>query len=163
MKFYYHEKKNSVATCQNCGKGLCKECASKTTPCMCDDCIKLYELQKQEEKKKKKEEALIDTTSEFIVAIIKGVLFVVAMNIISKGFESDIFTFKETLVFFFVPFGWSMLTYLEQFMPPVFLSGLLYIIYIVFKLAAAMFLGLFCFIYQVVKFIIKIVYHSKKK
>lgn len=38
MKCFNHEEREAAATCQRCGKGLCKECASKYTPCLCDDC-----------------------------------------------------------------------------------------------------------------------------
>lgn len=39
MKCFNHEDREAVASCQKCGKGLCKECASKYTPCLCDECF----------------------------------------------------------------------------------------------------------------------------
>ncbi len=38
MKCFNHPEREAVATCQKCGKGLCKECAEKHTPCLCDSC-----------------------------------------------------------------------------------------------------------------------------
>ena len=38
MKCFYHEDRDAVATCQGCGKGLCKECASAHRPCYCPEC-----------------------------------------------------------------------------------------------------------------------------
>ena len=39
MKCFNHEDREAVATCQHCGKALCKACASKYTPCLCDECF----------------------------------------------------------------------------------------------------------------------------
>ena len=38
MNCYYHPHKSAVATCSDCGKGLCQECADKWNPILCDDC-----------------------------------------------------------------------------------------------------------------------------
>ena len=50
MKCYYHEDRDAVATCQNCGKGLCKECASKHIPCYCPDCWNRMQEQRKIER-----------------------------------------------------------------------------------------------------------------
>ena len=39
MKCFNHEDREAAATCQRCGKGLCRACASKYTPCLCDECF----------------------------------------------------------------------------------------------------------------------------
>lgn len=53
MKCYYHPNQEIVATCTECGKGLCKACASKWEPVLCDDCAKVrIENMKSENKKK---------------------------------------------------------------------------------------------------------------
>lgn len=41
MKCFYHEDREAVATCQHCGKALCRACASLYTPCLCVDCAQL--------------------------------------------------------------------------------------------------------------------------
>ena len=38
MKCFNHIELEAVATCQRCGKGLCRECAAKYSPCYCDEC-----------------------------------------------------------------------------------------------------------------------------
>ena len=38
MKCFYHEDREAVSQCVDCGKFLCKECASKYKPILCDDC-----------------------------------------------------------------------------------------------------------------------------
>lgn len=50
MKCFYHEDRDAVATCQGCGKGLCKECASAHRPCYCPDCWDDMQLKIQAKK-----------------------------------------------------------------------------------------------------------------
>ena len=38
MKCFNHTDVEAVATCVDCGKSLCKECASKYEPILCDSC-----------------------------------------------------------------------------------------------------------------------------
>ena len=55
MKCFNHEDRDAVATCQKCGKGLCKECAAKHTPCMCDDCAARLVQTRQQQAKNREE------------------------------------------------------------------------------------------------------------
>lgn len=160
MKCFYHEKKDAVATCQNCGKGLCKTCASKQSSCLCEECIKDISKNEAFEKAIKKQQAIIDTKEEFIAAIIKGILAVLIGMLILNVLCDYPFDTSEFMLFFF-PFGWALITYLEQYLPPMLVSGLLYFIYLIFKITFSFIFGIFCFAYQVVKFIIKMIYHKK--
>lgn len=47
MKCYYHEDRDAVAMCSQCGRGLCKECAEKRTVILCDDCAKKAQLNRE--------------------------------------------------------------------------------------------------------------------
>lgn len=38
MKCYYHIDREAVAACKQCERYLCKECADKYTPILCDGC-----------------------------------------------------------------------------------------------------------------------------
>lgn len=49
MKCFYHEDREAVATCQHCGKALCRACASLYTPCLCVDCAQLLRDQQAEQ------------------------------------------------------------------------------------------------------------------
>lgn len=40
MRCYYHPHRYAVAQCPDCGKGLCKECASKFKKPICRECNK---------------------------------------------------------------------------------------------------------------------------
>lgn len=69
MKCFNHVEREAVATCQNCGKGLCKECAAKHRPCLCDDCYdaiqtnhRQAELSKEEQRRQRYRNALVDSS-----------------------------------------------------------------------------------------------------
>lgn len=160
MKCFYHQKKDAVGTCQNCGKGLCKECAGKYTPCLCDDCAVNIKLIEENEKEQKRKDALIDTTSEFIAAIIKGSIAVLIWYLIVNKAMDTPFDVSQLFIFF-LPFGWALFTYLEQYLPPIFLSGVFLWIYLALKFVVSILLGVPCFIYQVIKFIIKLITNRK--
>lgn len=39
MKCYNHNDRDAVATCMECGVGLCRECADKYESVLCDKCF----------------------------------------------------------------------------------------------------------------------------
>ena len=65
MKCYYHPNREIVATCTECGKGLCKECASKWEPTLCDDCAKSRISDKKIALKKSIEHRRFDCWSDY--------------------------------------------------------------------------------------------------
>ena len=156
MKCFYHETVDAVATCQSCGKALCKQCASLYNPCTCDECVQLNEIEYEEQRERDKKNALIDTNLEFLFATIKGVVCAIILTFIFTSINGTPTPFIMSVMFFFVPFGWALITFIEQFIPIFFLSGLLFIFYIVFKLAFSIFLGIPCFLYQIIKYIVKL-------
>lgn len=155
MKCFFHEQTDAVATCQSCGKSLCKPCAAKYNPCMCDECYTAQAANIKDAKLKKKQDALIDTTSEFIAAILKGAVCAVLLTLLFNAMNSTPTPVSMSVMFFFVPFGWALITYVEQWLPSFFMSGVVFLIYLAFKLAFSMFFGVFCFLYQIAKFAYK--------
>lgn len=168
MKCFNHPEREAVATCQNCGKGLCRECAEKHTPCLCDICavqIKRDEQEqaksKEEEKKEKYRNALVDTRSEFVgtavIGIIVGVLGVWWSATQTSSVEFNGF-FDYVGVFFgwfCVPFGWKFLTYLQSFIPiSLFGTFWFWFIYIAIKVFLSVLVGIPAFIFQLIKTIL---------
>ena len=49
-------EREAVATCQKCGKGLCRECAEKHTPCLCDLCAVQIQYDQQQQAQNKEEQ-----------------------------------------------------------------------------------------------------------
>lgn len=161
MKCFYHEERDAVATCKRCNKGLCKECASLYNPSFCGECAEIVEDEMVSSMKQERKSALIDTTSEFIFAIVKGVLAVIVGYFIMNAIYDGNVNFSQVWFFFFLPFGWAVFTYLEQFLPSVILGGLLFWFYLIFKFVISIFLGIPCFIYQVIKFVIGLISNRK--
>ena len=170
MKCFNHPEMEAVATCQKCGKGLCRECAEKYTPCMCDPCAaqaKRSQQQqaqnKEEQRKQKYKNALVDTRCEFIgtavIGILVGIFGVWFMTQSEYGHPEDLHTFFDYIMLFFVwfcvPFGWKFLTYLQSFFPlSIFGTFLFWIIYGVVKVGLSMLVGIPAFIFQLVKTIL---------
>ena len=87
MKCFYHEDREAAATCQRCGKGLCRECAAKYTPCLCDDCYEAIQAENHAQKvaavegrRQSRLERLNFTVGDLIVncvlgAVLFGILF----------------------------------------------------------------------------------------
>lgn len=154
MKCFYHEDREAVATCQHCGKTLCKECASKYNPCMCEECVQILqqEAQIQEDHNQKVQnqkylEALIDTRGEFIKACLIGVVFSVVVGILGESSDR-----LFVMMFFFVPFGWKLITYLQSFMPITIFGTLwFWAIWLIIKVVLSMIIGIPAFIYQLIK------------
>ena len=110
MKCFNHPEREAVATCQKCGKGLCRECAEKYTPCMCESCAvqtqrakQQQALRKEEERKQKYKNALVDTRSEFIGTCVIGIVVMIGFTV----FMGNPFnrpetypTFMDCLLFF---------------------------------------------------------------
>ncbi|MBQ6675301.1 MAG: hypothetical protein IJM75_04145 [Ruminococcus sp.] len=155
MNCFYHPDLISVASCQFCGKGLCRECAAKHSPCLCDECAELIKKDKQAQRRLKRANALIDTTSEFIKAIIIGLICSFGLSYLYGNISEVDITLR--ILFFFIPFGWAMITYIEQWLPTIFLSGPFFLGYILIKMTASVFLGAICFAYQVIRYIIGII------
>ncbi|MCX4323099.1 MAG: hypothetical protein OSJ59_09060 [Lachnospiraceae bacterium] len=169
MKCFNHTEREAVATCQKCGKGLCKECAEKYTPCMCDTCAeqtrKNQQQQaqnKEEQRKQKYKDALVDTRGEFIKTAVIGI--VVASIWIwysyhnQQGLHEDYGLgdwFGMFFVAFCIPFGWKVLTYLQSFIPiSIFGTWWFWIIYTAVKACLSALVGIPAFFYQLVKTIL---------
>lgn len=161
MKCYYHETDNAVATCQHCGKALCKPCAGKYNPCRCDECFDIQQATIEDNRKTKKKDALIDTNAEFVMAIVKGLIASIAFTLFNNTIYDTATPFLMSIFFFFIPFGWAVITYIEQWLPGLLMSGPLFIVYIILKIVFSMFLGIPSFLYQAVRYVYKITRLSK--
>ncbi len=166
MKCFNHLEREAVATCQKCGKGLCKACAEKHTPCLCDACAAQIQRNQQQQaqnreaqRKQKYKNALIDTRSEFIVTAVLGVLvgiLFVWQETTHENVDTSFIGYAE-LFFggFCIPFGWKFLTYLQSFFPvSLFGTFWFWFIYLAVKVFLSILVGIPAFLYQLVKVIL---------
>lgn len=193
MKCFNHVELDAVATCQRCGKGLCHDCAAKHTPCYCDECFGAismaaaraqveeqheYRAQQQDARaarNARKREALIDTNKEMIKAILFGlvayaigVLAVYFMGVQTGVAEAGAEHLKECIPsgfpFFFIPFGWSAITWVEsKIMPNLIVPIWMVIIYNALKLSVSVIIGIPMFLVQIIKWIVGLIRASATK
>lgn len=162
MKCFNHIDREAAATCQHCGKGLCRECAARYTPCLCEDCAQL--LRKEQASRAKAEkidrrqkylDALVDTRSEFIRTCIFGVIVSAILCSLClqasnpPGFGTMLL---YAALFFFIPFGWKLLTYLQSFIPLMIIGTIwFWVFWIVLKAFISIVVGIPAFLYQLFK------------
>lgn len=108
MKCFYHEERDAVATCQKCGKSLCKECSLKYKPIVCEECYQ-EEIQKQQKEfeefrsRKRQEQEKTNKTVrvKMVIGIIIGI-FEYFMGITFANFLGALFS---AMLGFGLPFG----------------------------------------------------------
>lgn len=163
MECFYHQNTPAAASCVLCGKGLCRECAKRNERGLCDDCAAQVSSDKKVQRKLKQKTALIDTTSEMIGAVIIGLAASFIMKLVFDEISPGESHTALCVMAFFIPFGWRLITYLEQWLPCFIVESFIYFIYLAIKLVCSIFVGIPCFIIQVIKFIIGIIKSVKMK
>lgn len=143
MNCYYHNDVPAVATCKVCGKSLCKECADRYSPVLCDEC---YEVLRREEF-----EELKQSRKKLIISFLwSGVLLFLGLI----GFFGDIPLWSMLLVSIY-PFGWRYFSAMK--MPEYLLisknGALGMVVFICLKLSVALIACIPLFIYAIYSFI----------
>lgn len=110
MNCFNHTDTPAVAQCTNCGKFLCKECATKYSPILCDDCAGMV-VQEQEQAEAKAE---MSENNRFKLAIALLCLnFLVYFILgITKGmfsFKFLLFILIDSIAWGGAPYGWKKL------------------------------------------------------
>lgn len=141
MNCYNHIDRPAVAACKVCGKSLCKECADKYTPFLCDECY--AKLRKEEFESLKRARRKIITT--FIWGIIFFIVFFFGFN----------FEFWSALWCFVIPFGWSYFSdiNLPEYVKYLHNGGVQVIIFYIFKILFALIAGIPVLIYAIYKLV----------
>lgn len=157
MNCYYHPDRVAVATCQRCGKALCKECASKYEICYCDDCVRIMHQDAVNEHEAQKQSDIFAHRNEIIKLVVIGCIAGAAFLAISL-FSGGDYLWYEYLGYFVMgfglPFGWKVLSWW-----PIFYGNsenmVLAVILNALKLGLSIFLGIFCFIGLVIYHLVK--------
>lgn len=143
MKCYYHSDREIVATCTECGKGLCKECASKWEPTLCDDCAKGHIDEKRNTQKK-----IIGLSMGILVA---GVVIGIIMAIQDKRVDNFGLCLVMSLAVIFAVNGWQWLNRIQPAMF-MFLPIMGWFIYFFVKFFVAIFVGTVAFPVNIYRF-----------
>lgn len=149
MNCYNHPEKVAVASCVDCGKGLCKECASLYQIPICNECNL---------KRVKNDKGNI--TKIYLPSIL---LFILGMLLGIFGYNGS-----YTLGIFFgylfasVPWGWKIVTFIQPRMF-LFLSFFGWVMYFLIKLFISSFVGIIAFPINLIKLIVNLVSTHKKE
>lgn len=114
MNCFNHTDQPAVAQCQNCGKFLCKECATKYQPAiLCDDCAgEIYQAQQEEEQKKEISEQKLSKLS-IIFFVLNFLVYSIQMVPIF-GAIALIPILISSIMWAGVPYGWVKLSELKE-------------------------------------------------
>lgn len=106
MKCFYHENKDAVGQCKNCGRGLCKECVIKHNG-ICNDCYFDNKAQNIDESHENIYVSLNEYKNNIIKTLIKGGIFGIIFEIFLIAFcQIPMSEFIGLFFFFFIPVGY---------------------------------------------------------
>ncbi len=108
MNCYFHPDQVAVATCQDCGIGLCQECASKFKPALCPSCAEERERAAEKNYQKAKKKHLQSAKEVFLYPVIWGAVIAVIIFVVSLiiDFPMDM-AISCAIIGFFAKFGWN--------------------------------------------------------
>ncbi len=133
MVCYKHPSKEAVATCGECGRGLCQSCADKINPPICFDCAHTISGEIKSE--------MVKNIVISIVLMLVGVFVIQSPGgILLAG----------------IPYGWVIL---NRMTPSMFLwmSFIGWIVYFLIKLVLAYTIGIPALIYKMFRWISELV------
>lgn len=149
MKCYYHEERDSVGRCTECGKELCKECVDIYNPPLCTDCA--AQISKEHK-------------YDLIKRILTSILCVIGGFFLYAIFGAELMPSVPLpvmlLLFAGLPYGWDLL---DKSSSNVFvlLPGIGWLIYMAFKLALAFCIGWIVLVVEMIKIIVEIIQHKR--
>ncbi len=135
MNCYNHPEKASVATCIDCGKGLCKECASLYALPICNQCNTA---------RVKNDKNVI--MQKYIPSIIGAVVGLVFTYFITKDITQSVFsTIGEAIIMAYlfagIPWGWYVISFITPKMF-LFMSWFGWGMYFIIKFSLSSFVGI---------------------
>jgi len=148
MNCYNHPGEVAVASCVDCGKGLCKKCTGIYQIPICDEC----NLKRVKADKGTTIKIYLPSIILFIIGIIVGV----------SGYSSLYMGILFGYLFGGIPWGWKIVTFIQPRMF-LFLSFFGWVMYFFIKLSIASFVGMIAFPIGLIKLIVSLVSAHKKE
>jgi len=147
MNCFNHPEETAVATCIDCGKGLCKSCASLYQMPICNECnLKRVKSEKGN---------ILRVYLPSIILFIAGLVF----GIINGSFVTGIMLGWASAG---IPWGWKIITFIQPRMF-LFLPILGWILYFGLKFLLSYIVGVAALPVGIVKMILDIVSARKKE
>lgn len=147
MNCYNHPETTSVATCIDCGKGLCKECASIYALPICNQC--------NAARVSNDKNIIKGKYIPSILCAILGVFFgLLASSNIPWGISKIIVMLFCAYLFAGIPWGWFVISFITPKMF-VFMSWFGWAMYFVIKASLSLFVGIIAMPVGVIRLILK--------
>jgi len=148
MNCYNHPEEVAVASCVDCGKGLCRTCAGLYQIPICNEC----NLRRVKNDEGNIIKIYLPSIVLFIIGIIIGI----------SGYHSFGMGIFLGYIFAGVPWGWKIVTFIQPQMF-LFLSIFGWVMYFFIKFAISSFVGLVVLPIGLIKLIITLVSAHKKE
>jgi hypothetical protein len=154
MNCFNHPEEAAVASCIDCGKGLCKSCASLYDGFICSEC----NLKRVKSDKGKNLRVYLPS----IILFILGFVFGFSMGVNIRFVDGVWMGFVLGWVFGGIPWGWDTITFIQ---PRIFLILPIvgWILYLCLKLFLSIFIGCVALPIGVVVVISRIISTKKKE
>lgn len=150
MNCFFHVTVPAVAQCKNCGKFLCKACATKYPEMICEDCAESIH--------EKEHSAIMNRNIASITIFVVIVVFCIYgyyNGAFSNMSPAELLIGASGVGFIYagIPFGWHALTKIGLHMPKhVIIVDLFIILFLgFFKLFLSLIIGWACIIWQFLK------------
>jgi len=153
MNCFNHPEEVAVASCIDCGKGLCKTCAGLYQMPICNEC-------NLKRVKGDKGDILRVYLPSIILFIIGAVFFL--YNSVDSFFLKILGSIVCGYIFAGIPWGWKAVTFIQPRMF-LFLSFFGWGIYFILKVGISLFVGIVVFPFGIIKLIIGLVSAHKKE
>ena len=145
MKCFYHPEEETVASCVECGKGLCKTCADMWQPARCDECAE----NKIAEERRELYRPLGLGIIIFFAFMVLAAVVCAENHDFSKFFEGVL----PGLFFACIPSGWRVVNRMN--FPTVIASFIVIIALYGVKVMISMFVGLVAAPVNIVKYVLR--------
>ena len=156
MNCFNHPEEAAVASCLDCGKGLCKECASLYQMPICNDC----NLKRVKNDKSNIIKVYAPSIVLFLIGIPFGVYSVAPED--ASIFVKIGFGIISGYFYAAIPWGWKAITFLQPKMF-LFLSFMGWFIYFLIKFILSVFVGLVALPLGLIKLIVNMISARKKE
>ena len=155
MNCYNHAETTAVASCIDCGKGLCKECASLYSSPICNEC----NLARVGEDRSSNIKVFIPSMLFFIIGFV--------LMMMSKSHEGTIIQKILSAIvlgylFGGIPWGWRVITFITPQMF-LFMSIFGWIIYFVLKLILSFAVGIVAMPIAVIRLLVNMISARNKE
>ena len=153
MNCFNHTDRTAVAQCNQCGKFLCKECASKWKPVLCDSCAEGFIRAERMAEARYFKPALILFTVVLAIRLFSTIAMAVGVGSIPGLILGVVFSFVNAAMIGGIPYGWRKLNMISSYFDFILILPIMgWIIVFGLKLILAMLIGWIFFVPKLVTY-----------